>query len=156
MKKLLEFLRKKKKMIITGVVIVGVPVLGVIILDLINDDRAVSPEKLPNSIKSFVAENFLGNHISGATIDFLDYTVMLNNNISIEFNTLRKWEQIESDGAEIPQNIIPAQIISALRLKYPQPIRTISKECRGYEIELEGLRQELYFDKKGNLSEIDD
>ena len=130
--------------------------LGVAVIEAVNDDRPVQAGKLPGSITGFVAENFPNQRIIGASIDFLDYTVMLNDHISVEFDALRRWEQVESHGGTVPAGLIPAPIAASLERDYPHPVRKISRDCRGYEVELSGFGYELRFDRAGNLYGIDD
>ena len=146
----------KKKVVILLSVIIAITGLGILALEIYNDDRLVAKDSLPNKIVDFVNTNFPGTTIRSADIDFLDYTVWLNDETIIEFDWTRKWEKIERFSLSIPSQLIPNEITSHVKNNYPESIiNKISIDDNRYEVNISGQHFELSFDKNGNYIGID-
>ena len=124
-------------------------------------DKPVTPEQLPEPVKSFVKEHFPDQSISFADKDLeltgCQYDVVLADGSRIDFDTDNMWEKIEGTlTAPVPTDLIPPAIVTHIQSNFPDAmIIKIDKESYGYEVELaNGL--ELKFNKEGALMEVDD
>ena len=152
-----DFVKKKRKFIVTFMVIVCVGMVGVSGYAVYNDDRMVAPVDVPQSIKDFIAQYFSGRQITGAMIDFLDYDVWLDDNTHIEFGWNRKWDKVESFNSEIRSDLIPATIMKYMEQNHQEAIiNKISKEYFGYRIGVLGADHEYRFNKAGQYIGWDD
>ena len=147
----------KKKIVILTAAFLAILSLGVFTLDVYNDNRLVAKDSLPVSISDFVNTNFPGTTIRSAEIDFLSYTVWLEDDTLIEFDWNRTWEKIECyRNTSVPSQLIPGNITSHIKAKYPEGIITeVSKDDGRYDINLSGHHFELVYDKNGNYIGID-
>ena len=74
---------------------------------------------------------------------------------SVDFNSKGQWTEVDCDGSEVPDAIVPVQIMTYVKGTYPNSrIKEIEKDRRGYEIKLSN-NLELSFDKKFNLVDIE-
>ena len=152
----------KKKGVIWGSVLVIVALCISIPLTVYAfDDRYVEYEKLPASIKQFVSAHFPDAELITASKDFPEYSVWIGQNIEIDFNFRREWDEIScKSGEAIPASIlalIPANIHEYINKNFDGAVITkISRERRGYEIGISNRNFELFFNKNGQLTGIDD
>lgn len=123
-------------------------------------ERAVQFEKLPKAAIAFVEQYFSKDQVLFATeeTEFLgkEYNVMLENNISLQFDKEGKWTKVECRMNPIPQDLIPNEIQTFIEQKFPQmSVREIQRDKRGWEVELmNGIG--LEFDQRFNLVDYDD
>lgn len=128
-----------------------------LVLDLYNDNRPIGFNNLPSSIVAFLNTIFPNVAVNGASIDFLEYEVWLNNGIKIEFDTFRNWEKIESHQDVLPLTLIPQNAINYILNHYPEvSIQEISQERFGFEIGFRELNYDLKFSRDGSFYGIDD
>lgn len=124
------------------------------------DDRPVTVDQLPQAARTFLNVNFPDDKISFATKDDdlirPDYQVVLASGVMVKFNNAGDLEEIESRGKEIPDGIIPIQIVEMVKGHYPD-VMIIGYEVgrRTYEVKLSN-RIELKLDRNFNVIEIDD
>ena len=124
------------------------------------DDRPVTVDQLPQAARTFLNVNFPDDKISFATKDDdlirPDYQVVLASGVMVKFNNAGDLEEIESRGKEIPDGIIPIQIVEMVKGHYPDVMITgYEVGRRTYEVKLSN-RIELKLDKNFNVIEIDD
>ena len=124
------------------------------------DDRPVTVDQLPQAARTFLNVNFPDDKISFATKDDdlirPDYQVVLASGVMVKFNNAGDLEEIESRGKEIPDGIIPIQIVEMVKGHYPDVMITgYEVGRRTYEVKLSN-RIELKLDKNFNVIEVDD
>lgn len=124
------------------------------------DDRPVTVDQLPQAARTFLNVNFPDDKISFATKDDdlirPDYQVVLASGVMLKFNNAGDLEEIESRGKEIPDGIIPIQIVEMVKGHYPDVMITgYEVGRRTYEVKLSN-RIELKLDKNFNVIEVDD
>lgn len=124
------------------------------------DDRPVTVDQLPQAARTFLNVNFPDDKISFATKDDdlirPDYQVVLASGVMVKFNNAGNLEEIESRGREIPDGIIPIQIVEMVKGHYPDVMITgYEVGRRTYEVKLSN-RIELKLDRNFNVIEIDD
>ncbi|MCA6067434.1 PepSY-like domain-containing protein [Chryseobacterium sp. RG1] len=124
-------------------------------------DRAINPNQLPKTAKTFIYSNFKGIDIGSAVEDrelygVDEYNVYLANGIKIEFDRNGNWKEVDGKHQKIPYNFIPSNIRHYVAKNFPHTFITQIKKGRwSYEAELSnGI--ELEFDKNGNFTKIDD
>jgi Protein of unknown function (DUF2874). len=152
------FILKHKRIIIISISVLAAIGLFVLTLDVYNDDRIIDKNGLPESITNFINSNFPGTGIRSAEIDFLDYSVWLDDDTYIEFDWDRNWDQVARYNSQpVPSSLIPNNILSFVKNKYPGSIITeISKDDSRYEIKISDHFFELIFNKQGEYIGIDD
>ena len=126
------------------------------------DDVQITFDKLPAKAQSFVKTHFPKEEVASVWKDtemlrVEDYTVALSNGTKVEFLPNGEWKEIKkSRGSEIPAKIIPNGIAQYVSQNYSgHPIKKISKERNGYEVELIGGTY-LEFSRNGKFLRIDD
>lgn len=124
------------------------------------DDKPVTVDQLPQAARTFLNVNFPDDKISFATKDDdlirPDYQVVLASGVMVKFNNAGDLEEIESRGKEIPDGIIPIQIVEMVKGHYPDVMITgYEVGRRTYEVKLSN-RIELKLDKNFNVIEVDD
>ena len=126
------------------------------------DDVQITFDKLPAKAQSFVKTHFPKEEVASVWKDtemlrVEDYTVALSNGTEVEFLPNGEWKEIKkSRGSEIPAKIIPNGIAQYVSQNYSgHPIKKISKERNGYEVELIGGTY-LEFSRNGKFLRIGD
>ena len=124
------------------------------------DDKPITIDQLPQAARTFLNANFPDDKVSFATKDDdlirPDYQVVLASGVMVKFNNAGALEEIESRGKEIPEGIIPMQIVEMVKRYYPDVMMTgyeVGK--RTYEVKLSN-RIELKLNKSFNVIEVDD
>lgn len=124
------------------------------------DDKPVTFNQLPKAAQTFINVNYPNEKMSFATVDddFFkpDYHVALVNGVMIQFENDGRLEKIEVRNGDIPDGIIPIQIVEAVKGYYPDA-RIIEYEVgkRSYEVKLSN-RLELKFNTRFEVIELDD
>ena len=126
------------------------------------DDVQITFDKLPAKAQNFVKTHFPKEEVASVWKDtemlrVEDYTVALSNGTEVEFLPNGEWKEIKkSRGSEIPIKIIPNGIAQYVSQNYSgHPIKKISKERNGYEVELIGGTY-LEFSRNGKFLRIGD
>ena len=126
------------------------------------DDVQITFDKLPAKAQSLVKTHFPKEEVASVWKDtemlrVEDYTVALSNGTKVEFLPNGEWKEIKkSRGSEIPAKIIPNGIAQYVSQNYSgHPIKKISKERNGYEVELIG-GTDLEFSQNGKFLRIGD
>lgn len=95
-------------------------------------------ERLPQSAKAFVKEEFPDAVIVSAEREFDAFECMLDNGIEIEFDLKGVWLKI--DGyvrTALPASVIPVNINKYVKDNYPEfDVTMIEKGRYGYKVEL--------------------
>lgn len=124
------------------------------------DDKPVTFNQLPKAAQTFINVNYPNEKMSFATVDddFFkpDYHVALVNGVMIQFENDGRLEKIEVRNGDIPDGIVPIQIVEAIKGYYPDA-RIIEYEVgkRSYEVKLSN-RLELKFNTRFEVIELDD
>ena len=127
----------------------------------IKAEKTISVNELPQQARDFIASHFPQHEITLTTHDQedADYSVWLNNEFSLEFNTAGSWNEIDSKGTEIPGSILselPEALTSYLSANYANNrVVRLEAERNVYEVELSNW-SELIFDINGNFMGFDD
>ena len=123
------------------------------------NDVPIKFSELPQKAQTFVKTHFSESDIASVWKDtemllVEDYTVVFNNGTEIEFFPSGEWKEVKSRGTEIPAKIIPNGIAQYVSQNYSgHPIKKISKERNGYEVELIGGTY-LEFSRNGKFLRI--
>lgn len=114
------------------------------------DDKYIDQRELPASAKDFVNQYFSGETIITTEKDHDEYEVCLSDGTRIDFTRQGEWKDVDAPtGKTIPGGFYPASIDAYIAANMNgMGINEISKERRGYDIELlNGL--ELIFSSDG-------
>lgn len=113
-------------------------------------DMVISPDKLPNNVKSFVKTYFPGTVVMFAEQDYNEYKIRLNSGVEIEFDINGAWKEVKSF-QNFPSEILPKKIMNSIIKKYPNiNIIKVERIWNGYEIKLSNM-VEFFIDKNGNI-----
>ena len=124
-------------------------------------DVQIKFSELPQKAQTYVRTHFSESDVASVWKDtemllVEDYTVVFNNGTEIEFYPSGEWKEVKSRGTEIPAKIIPNGIAQYVSQNYNgHPIKKISKERNGYEVELIGGTY-LEFSRNGKFLRIGD
>ncbi|MDE5638141.1 MAG: PepSY-like domain-containing protein [Alistipes sp.] len=145
-----------KKIIITAIALLAAGIAGAFAAP----DAPIDAEKLPQSIREFVAKHFPGDKIAFAKVDRgifdTEYNVLLSSGTKMEFAGNGEWTEIKSKYSSVPESIVPQQIADAVASRYPTAkIVQIDRGRHDYEVELSnGI--DITFDMQFNITDIDD
>lgn len=125
-------------------------------------DRPLSYDSLPAVTKSFIETYFPGDKPVSVSREgkneLAEYDVKLTSGFELEFDAAGQWVEVDGPmAATIPnQDFIPQPIRDYVAEHYPAPlaINSISRDARGYEVELTDLL-EIEFDLNGNFIRVD-
>mgnify|MGYP003526165418 FL=1 len=122
-----------------------------------SDSREVIIEvaELPEQSRNFLETNFNGFQVNRATKDVSSfdeyYEIFVNNGITIDFNRIGEWTEVDGNGLSIPTSFIDEEIVSYINTNFPTfPIENIDKKPYGYEVDLIN-NTELRFNTSGKL-----
>ncbi|MDL2241709.1 PepSY-like domain-containing protein [Bacteroidales bacterium OttesenSCG-928-L03] len=124
-----------------------------------DNDKPISFDQLPRQAQTFVQEHFSDKEVSFAKMerDFFtkSYEVILIDGSKIEFDKHGDWESIDCRKEEIPQAIVPQEILRYVKDKHPTRfIIEIERERKHYEIQLDN-EIEIKFNTKFEVIEYD-
>lgn len=121
-----------------------------------NDDELITATELPGDAQAFVSTYFPGVGIVSSYRDKDEYEIILENGTRIDFDNTGAWESVDAPtGTAVPQGFYPVAIDRYIEMKMPgQSINEISREKRGYEVELL-TGTELYFSSDGAFVKFD-
>lgn len=147
---------KKITLVIISLAVAGIA--GYCLSNLVHD-KAINPESLPESVKSFMNTHFPEDKIafSKKDRDFLkmSYEVILTDGTKLEFRRSGEWKEIDRHHDRLPDGIIPQEVEAKITELYPDSFITKAENgSRNMEVDLaNGL--ELKFDKRNSLIGID-
>ena len=118
-------------------------------------DKTSTPE-----ITKFVQQYFPKANVLFVNSEWDEYEVRLSDGTQIEFNRSYEWKKIDCEHSNVynnvPAELVPEQIITYVKNNFPdQGIVKIEKNRRSWEIELTN-ELEIKFDKRFNVTKIDD
>lgn len=116
----------------------------------LNADIIISPDNLPDNIKTFIKKNFNAS-IGIAQKDRNSYEVYLSNGLELEFESDGTWKEIESKLDPFDFNFLPSNIIDIIKNKFPNiKAREIERKINYYKIKLSnGIK--IYIDFNGTI-----
>lgn len=120
-----------------------------------NSEVRIEITELPEQSRNFLETNFNGFQVNRATKDVSSfdeyYEIFVNNGITIDFNRIGEWTEVDGNGLSIPTSFIDEEIVSYINTNYPTfPIENIDKKPYGYEVDLIN-NTELRFNTSGKL-----
>lgn len=116
----------------------------------LSEEVIISPNELPDNVKTFVQKYFPNTNIMYAEIDYNEYEIRLNNGTEIEFDKNAEWKEIKTY-QNFPIEILPSYIIQIVKKIYPDTfIIKAEKIWDGFEIKTSNM-MEIYIDNKGNI-----
>ncbi|MBK2001115.1 PepSY-like domain-containing protein [Campylobacter sp. 2018MI35] len=116
----------------------------------LNADIIISPDNLPDNIKTFLKKNFNAS-IGIVQKDRNSYEVYLSNGLELEFESDGTWKEIESKLDPFDFNFLPSNIIDIIKNKFPNiKAREIERKINYYKIKLSnGIK--IYIDFNGTI-----
>ncbi|MBZ7944636.1 PepSY-like domain-containing protein [Campylobacter sp. RM10532] len=116
----------------------------------LNADIIISPDNLPDNIKTFIKKNFNAS-IGIVQKDRNSYEVYLSNGLELEFESDGTWKEIESKLDPFDFNFLPSNIIDIIKNKFPNiKAREIERKINYYKIKLSnGIK--IYIDFNGTI-----
>lgn len=123
-------------------------------------DKIITQSELPAAIKTYLKTHFAENEVLQATLDkgmfSKSYDVILNNDITLEFDSKDKIEEIKSHHSKLPDSVIPKSILDYVKKNYPNNFITEWDLDKGKQkLELDnGI--DLEFTLEGHFLRIDD
>ena len=119
------------------------------------DDDVIPFGNLPTLAQSFVSQYFSNlKTIKTETESNGGYSVDLAGGLEISFDKTGNWTKVDArDGQAIPNtSFIPKAIVDYVEKNYPNnPINSIEKKNNGYEVDLVGVENDLYFNTEGQI-----
>ena len=115
-----------------------------------DDDEIINENELPQAARTFVATYFPSARIMTSGKDNNEYEVTLSDGTRIDFNKSEEWTDVDAAyGREIPSGFYPGEIDTYISTNLSgSGINEISKEHRGYDVELINGK-ELLFNHNG-------
>ena len=140
--------------------IIAATLMLVALSSAVADDKPITFDKMPQAAQNFVKTNYPDVEVALTTVDDdivnPEYKVALVNGVVIEFKNDGRLESIKTRTGNIPEGIIPVQIIEEVKRHYPESVITEYEVGRySYEVKLSN-RMELKFNSNFKLVEIDD
>lgn len=123
-------------------------------------DKPVTFSQLPVAAQAFINKNFPDDKVSFASVDDdiirPDYQVVLASGVMLDFENNGKLEKISTRNGNIPDGIIPAEILNAVNAQYPDAkVLEYEIDRRTYEVKLSN-KLEIKFNSAFGIIEIDD
>jgi len=119
-------------------------------------ERTVSPDKLPDQAKQFIATNFNGVDMLSVRKDGFHYEAVLFDGTELEFRHNGQWIKVDCGMNQLPAGVLPANTAQYLTAKFPMNFAThVKYEHKRYEVELNN-DLDLLFDENGNFIGTDD
>lgn len=145
-----------RRLLFTIVAILGFTVAFAVI----DNDRIISKEQLPEKAKTFISTYFSGVEInyvkSERELRGRSYEVAFANGDRLEFDSKGNWVEVDCRYTAVPSQLIPERISKYVSDHYPNvKILKYDREDRRHEVTLSN-RMELTFNKKMELCDIDD
>lgn len=120
-------------------------------------DVIISPNSLPENIKSFIATHFKAQ-IGLAQMDTKSYEIYLTDGTELEFDIMGNWKEIESKINPISFLILPTNIASIIQSQYPKALlMEVELKISYYKVKLSN-RMKIKIDPNGLIlsQEFDD
>ena len=123
-----------------------------------DNDKVIDTTQLPQAAQVFIKKYFGTNKVVIAKEDaglfISSYDVIFADGTKLEFDNDGNWTEVKC--TPVPANLVPSQIQSKINELFPgTQVLKIERDGNGYDIKLSN-RQELEFDTKFRLIDIDD
>lgn len=146
------------KKIMKRLAVLLVAVVAVFGVAKADDDRVIETTQLPQAAQVFIKKYFGAKKVVIAKEDaglfISSYDVIFSDGTKLEFDNDGNWTEVKCN--PVPANLVPKQIQSKINELYPgTQVLKIERDGNGYELKLSN-RQELEFDTKFRLTDIDD
>ncbi|RNL87917.1 hypothetical protein ED312_09305 [Sinomicrobium pectinilyticum] len=152
-----------KKRFFKGLAILGV--VGAFVAcssDDDNNDSTIDASDLPAAGIALIEVHFEGATVTRAEMknkadaDGTLYEVTLSNGFDIDLDAEGNWTDIDGNGQQVPDALVPAPILEYTDEHYPDPlfIESIDTEPAGYDVEISD-GTDLDFDAEGNFVRVD-
>lgn len=117
----------------------------------IDREELIDPADLPQSVLSYISQNYPNTTILYAELDDNYYEVKLDIGIELYFDLSGNYLGLSADDLVIDPADLPATVLSYIQQNYPN-VQILSAELDDnlYEVELSN-GVELYFDLRGNF-----
>ena len=121
--------------------------------------EVVAVQDIPVAGRRILSDCFSGSNVSVVLKETelfeVEYEVRFDDGMEIVFDEDGCWKNIDCRKAAVPEELVPAQIMAAVRASFPgNVIVEIEKDGSGYDVEL-GNGLDLSFDRKYRMT-IDD
>ncbi|MBR6317457.1 MAG: PepSY-like domain-containing protein [Fibrobacter sp.] len=119
----------------------------------------VSVDRLPEMVKTFVAQQFPNQQIifaekEGHFYKKAKYELGLDSGAKLALDEDGNWEKVENKVDGVPAIFVPKKIADYIKSKYATvAVTKVDKEGDGYEVELSN-RKELKFNKRFKLVKV--
>ena len=141
------------------IILVTMLVLGVNSSYAIFDKYTIDRKDLPEEAQEMLSKYFPKAKVGMIKVDKhllkkTDYDVRLVNGTTVEFNNKGKWTSVDCKKRELPEGLVPKNIVKYISKNYPD-VKTVSikKKSSGYEIGLsDGVV--LKFNLLGQFKEV--
>lgn len=120
----------------------------------------VSVDQLPETVKTFVAQQFPNQQIiyaekEGSYYEKTKFELGLDSGAKLEVDEDGNWEKVENKVDGVPAIFVPKEIADFIKATYATvAVTKVDKEDGGFEVELSN-RRELKFNKRFKLIEVD-
>lgn len=120
----------------------------------------VSVDQLPETVKTFVAQQFPNQQIiyaekEGSYYEKTKFELGLDSGAKLEVDEDGNWEKVENKIDGVPAIFVPKEIADFIKATYATvAVTKVDKEDGGFEVELSN-RRELKFNKRFKLIEVD-
>ncbi|WP_203969187.1 PepSY-like domain-containing protein [Capnocytophaga stomatis] len=113
---------------------------------------------IPYNNLPVAAQSFVSKHFSNADVIRTEkesngaYSVDLSNGVEIDFDANGNWTKVDARDGQALSNtaFIPQSILNHITKTYPNnAINSIEKKRTGYEVDLVGIKDDVYFDVNG-------
>lgn len=114
------------------------------------EEHRINESRLPDAAQEFISQYFSGESVVYAEKDrddrVVSYNVRLSDGTEIEFDEDGVWTSVDCQLSQVPDGIVPAQILSHLQTYVPggTKVFSIEKKWGGYEIGIQDGRDLIY------------
>lgn len=114
------------------------------------EEHRINESRLPDAAQEFISQYFSGESVVYAEKDrddrVVSYNVRLSDGTEIEFDEDGVWTSVDCQLSQVPDGIVPSQILSHLQTYVPggAKVFSIEKKWGGYEIGIQDGRDLIY------------
>ncbi|MGS2741048.1 PepSY-like domain-containing protein [Sinomicrobium sp. M5D2P17] len=126
------------------------------------NDSNIDASDLPAAGIVLIETHFEGTTVTRAEMknkadgDGTLYEVRLSNGFDLDLDAEGNWTDIDGNGQQVPDGLVPERILEYTQENYPAPlfIEGIDLEPAGYDVEISD-GTDLDFDAEGNFVRVD-
>lgn len=127
---------------------------------VVDNDKIISKEQLPEAAKTFISSYFPGLDISYVKSEReligRNYEVAFVNGDKVEFDSKGNWVEVDCRYSQVPAQLVPERISKYVSGHYPNAkVLKYDREDRRHEVTLSN-RLELTFNRNFEICDIDD